>query len=138
VNVLEQSMVLVVDDDPTIRMLLRDALELEGYGVEASATLPEALAVLHQRNIGVIITDTFGADPTSPNLDFLVSLRTVAPCVTVILCTAHFWAQTLNAQQHGLFAVLPKPFDLLDLFRTIDRAVHPNHADAASLRMSPT
>src|SRR5262249_60309112 len=107
--------VLVVEDDPATRELFREALGPEGYGVETSATLPEALAILRRGGVAVILTDALGADRTSPDLDFLGSLRAVAPGVPVILCTARPWAPDLDARRHGLGAVTTHPVELAAL-----------------------
>ena len=127
--------VLVVEDDPAVRELFGEALGPAGYGVEASATLPEALAILGRGGIAVILTDALGADRTGPDLAFFGSLRAVAPGVPIILCTARPWARDVDAGRHRLVAVLPKPFELDGLLGAIARAVRPD--DVAAPRPSP-
>ena len=125
----------VVEDDPAARGLPREAPGPAGYGVEASATLPEAPAILRRGGIAVVLTDALGADRTSPDLAFLGSLRAVAPGVPVVLCTARPWARDVDARRHRLVAVLPKPFELDGLLGAIARAVGPGEVAAA--RPSP-
>jgi len=52
-----QRTVLIVEDEPMIRMILADALEEEGYGVLEAETVLEAVAVLGCNGIDAVITD---------------------------------------------------------------------------------
>jgi DNA-binding response OmpR family regulator len=49
--------ILVVDDEQPIRNLLREVLELAGYGVVEACNGLEGLAVYHRAGIGLVITD---------------------------------------------------------------------------------
>jgi len=49
--------VLVVEDEPLIRMLLAGALEDEGYDVLEARTVLEAVAILGLHDIHAVITD---------------------------------------------------------------------------------
>ena len=49
--------ILVVEDEPLIRMLLTEALEDEGYGVREARTVLEAVAILGLHDIDAVITD---------------------------------------------------------------------------------
>ncbi|HWO29585.1 MAG TPA: response regulator, partial [Candidatus Acidoferrum sp.] len=51
------STVLVVDDEETIRAMLRRVLENEGFTVTAVGTVPEALALISQSRFDVLISD---------------------------------------------------------------------------------
>lgn len=52
-----QRTVLIVEDEPLIRMTLADALEEEGYGVLEAETVLEAIAVLGHQHMDAVITD---------------------------------------------------------------------------------
>lgn len=52
-----QRTVLIVEDEPMIRMILADALEDEGYGVLEAETILEAAAVLGCNGVDAVITD---------------------------------------------------------------------------------
>lgn len=49
--------VLIVEDEPLIRLMLAEALEDEGYAVREAGTVLEAVAILGQGNIDAVITD---------------------------------------------------------------------------------
>lgn len=52
-----QRTVLIVEDEPLIRMILADTLEDEGYAVVEAETALEAIGRLGTRTIDVVITD---------------------------------------------------------------------------------
>ena len=79
--------ILVVDDDPTERLLARDALESVGFTVEEAADGPEGLARAY-----VVKPDLVVLDVMMPGLDgFTVcdALRQHAPtaCIPILLAT---------------------------------------------------
>jgi DNA-binding NtrC family response regulator len=49
--------VLVVEDDPLVRLFVTEALRDEGYAVEPAATAAEARAHLERRSYDVLMTD---------------------------------------------------------------------------------
>jgi two-component system, NtrC family, response regulator PilR len=53
----DSTTVLVVDDDPSLRLLCRVNLELEGYGVVEAGTIGEAEAALDNGGVDVVLLD---------------------------------------------------------------------------------
>ena len=53
----ERATVLVVDDDPSLRLLCRVNLELEGYRVIEAESVDEAQTALDEEEIDVILLD---------------------------------------------------------------------------------
>jgi two-component system response regulator PilR (NtrC family) len=53
----DSTTVLVVDDDPSLRLLCRVNLELEGYGVVEAGTIGEAEAALENGGVDVVLLD---------------------------------------------------------------------------------
>ncbi|HWQ07818.1 MAG TPA: response regulator, partial [Holophaga sp.] len=49
--------ILIVDDEPELRIPLREALADEGYTVEDAADADAALALLETRSYPVVVTD---------------------------------------------------------------------------------
>jgi DNA-binding NtrC family response regulator len=54
---MSQHTVLVVDDEPLIRMVLADALEDEGFLVIEASNVLEAVSVLGSRQVDCLVTD---------------------------------------------------------------------------------
>lgn len=113
--------ILVVDDDPSVRALLRDVLECEGHVVEAAS---DGFAAL--RAVEVARPDCVVLDVMMPGLDghaVLSRLRQLdgGPALPVIMLTAA--ADDANAWQAwsgGVDYFLAKPFDATELLRYLD------------------
>jgi PAS domain S-box-containing protein len=70
----EARSVLIVDDDPSIRSLLRQELEASGHHVREARTGEEALAAVKQQRPGLIILDVIM--PGLSGFDVAAALRT--------------------------------------------------------------
>jgi len=69
-----KTVILVVDDEPLLRMDLEDSLYITGYQVVGAASADEAIAVLSERNdIGLVVTDI----QMPGSMDGLGLLRTI-------------------------------------------------------------
>ena len=79
------STVLVVDDDETIRAMLRRALESEGFTVTAVGTLPEALALISQSRFDVLISDLNMGHPADGFVVVSAMRRTHPDTLTFVL-----------------------------------------------------
>jgi DNA-binding NtrC family response regulator len=109
--------VLVVDDDPSIRLLCRVNLELAGHRVVEAATLEAAAAALADEQPAVLILDVHvGKDDGRA---FLPEVRELHPRVRVAMLTGTANVEDVRAAQPD--AVLPKPFDPGVLVETVER-----------------
>jgi CheY-like chemotaxis protein len=119
--------VLVVDDDEEIRETLRWVLEDEGHTVHEAADGVGALAILRASAQPLVVL----LDLMMPRLNGEGVLRAVDADAalrdqhSVVLVTAK--GKSVPAQiawlLHDLRApIIPKPFDLDDLLRAVDRA----------------
>lgn len=113
--------ILVVDDDPSVRALLRDVLECEGHDVALAADGFAALrAVAGERPDCVLL------DVMMPGLDgheVLARLRALdgGPSLPVIMLTAAADdANAWRAWSGGVDYFLAKPFDADELLRYLD------------------
>ncbi|WP_447973646.1 response regulator transcription factor [Nitrospira sp. Kam-Ns4a] len=114
--------ILVVDDDPDIRSILRDRLAAEGYAVETAADGAAALEALQtQAYIGVMLD--LGL-PDMDGLEVLRQLRHFHPALPVIIITANE-SRTREAQALDLNpqAILLKPFNFSLLQETLARCI---------------
>jgi len=110
----EQVTVLVVDDEPAIRLLCRVNLELEGYRVLEATSLGEARRVLSEGHIAAVLLDMRIGNERGETL--LGELRESGVPVIVVTGSADVdvakWAKDADA-------VLGKPFALDELLRAV-------------------
>ena len=106
--------VLVVDDDPSIRLLCRVNLELDGLRVLEADCLANARAALAAEPVQTVLLDLHvGGDD---GLELLQELRRERPSVSVVLVTG---ASDVDGAARSADAVLGKPFELDDLRVTV-------------------
>ena len=115
--------VLIVDDNAAMTRSLADILEVKGFVVHAANTGADALQILRDNPVDILLTDVKMPDMNGVTLYRLT--RTTHPALTTILMTAYA-ADDLIQQglSEGIKAVLTKPLDvdfLLQLFSAIKR-----------------
>jgi len=119
-----QARILVVDDEPQNRELLRDTLELRGYFVEEAGSGAEALARIAAAPPDVVLLDV--AMPGMDGLEVCRKLKgdpLTAP-LPVIMVTAHVDRKDrLAGIEAGADDYLTKPVDLQDLGLRVCNAV---------------
>lgn len=105
---------LVVDDDPSLRMLVRVSLELDGFRVGEAATVGEADAALAASRPDVVVLDVrLGREEST---ELLARIHEAG--IRVVLVTG----SVALAEYDGLAdAVLMKPFVPADLVATVRR-----------------
>jgi CheY-like chemotaxis protein len=79
--------ILVVDDESNIRLLYKEELEEEGYGVETASSGPEALEKIRGNKPDLVTLDIkmVGMD----GLEVLAKIREFDLELPIILCTAY-------------------------------------------------
>jgi len=121
--------ILVVDDEPDIRELVRDILTDEGFEVNTAASGAEARASRQRRRPGLILLDIW-----MPDVDGITLLREwateEAEPPPVIMISGHATVESaVEATRLGAWDFLEKPLSLAKLLLTVRRAL-----EAASLR----
>jgi DNA-binding response OmpR family regulator len=107
--------VLVVDDDPALRLLCRVNLELEGYGVLEAPTLEAAADTVATVPVDVILLDVHVG--TGDGRVFLRELRDAENTIPVIFFTG---SSALEDEDQELAdGILPKPFQLEELIGAV-------------------
>ena len=114
--------VLIVDDDDAIRTVAGALLEQAGIPCGLAASGEEALAVLEQQPVGVLVTDL-----RMPGMDGMALLANVArdyPDVAVIVLTAHATVElAVEAMKAGATDFLRKPFDREEALFVVKKAL---------------
>ncbi len=127
--------ILIVDDEPSVRALVRDILELEDYEVVEAADGPAALARVAEQTPDLMVLDIMM--PGMSGLDVLRELRRERSGneLPIILLTAASDDDTTWAGwTAGASVFLPKPFDpnhLLDWVGRLIDSPDEAHSEAA-------
>ena len=112
--------VLLIDDEPDLRIALAEALADAGHQVLEAGDGAEGLAILEARPIDVVICDV-----RLPRMDGLTVLRHVRerrPAVDVILMTAFAEVtDAVAALKVGAYDYLTKPFEIDELIVQLER-----------------
>jgi CheY-like chemotaxis protein len=110
--------VLVVDDDPEIRTLISEALELEGYEVETVPNGAEALEAITRRQPTTMLLDM--DMPVLDGRGVASALKQRGVSVPTLVMTAAMnaerWAAEIAAQ-----GWLAKPFNLDELLTAVEQ-----------------
>jgi DNA-binding NtrC family response regulator len=103
--------ILVVDDEKSQRDTLAGILKEWGHQVHTAATAEEALAMLGNEPINLILTDL--RMPGMSGVDLLTQSRKARPDIAVIVMTAFGTIEgAVQAMREGARDFLPKPIDL--------------------------
>ena len=118
----EVGSILVVDDEPEMRELVRDVLEDRGHQITAVDGGREALKCLSEKDYGVVLTDLRMKD--IQGLELLAEVKRAFPDINVILMTAFGSVETaVAAMKEGAYDYLIKPVKTEELIRVTERAV---------------
>lgn len=118
---MTEGMVWVVDDDRSIRFVLRKALERAGIPSRAFERAEDVLEALREERPDVLVSDIRmpGMDGTS----LLEEVKRRQPTLPVIIMTAYSDVESAVASfKGGAFEYLAKPFDVVKAVEVIDRA----------------
>ena len=115
--------VLVVDDEPDIRMLLRDVLEDEGYEVALAGSVAEAKAARRSRRPDLILLDVWMPDGDGVSLLKEWSDEDGLPC-PVVMMSGHGNVETaVDATRLGAYDFIEKPLSIDKLTITLSNAL---------------
>jgi two-component system KDP operon response regulator KdpE len=110
--------VLLVEDDRELRTTLRDALAVEGYHVQASASLADARALMAHAVAGEGALDLVVLDLGLPDGDgetLLNQLRRERATPVIVISARHGDEQKVRLLDAGADDYLVKPFSLAEL-----------------------
>ena len=117
-----QKRILAVDDEPNMRRLLEISLRQAGYQPVIAANGQEALSILRNDNIDLVVSDLHM--PVMDGLKLLETLRAENIEIPVIIVTAQGQIDSaVNAMKSGASDYILRPFDLDTLEIAISRAL---------------
>ena len=114
-------LILVVEDDSTLRVALKDYLQMWGYQVLEAANGQEGLLVVQQQRerVSLIVSDV--VMPRMGGINLFRALQQQGTHIPIIFLTGHPLDEEMMAvlRAEGLQAWLPKPPDLGQLAQVI-------------------
>jgi DNA-binding NtrC family response regulator len=113
--------VLLVEDKPELRAMLRKALERNGYAVEEAPDGNTAIEKVRNRRYQLVLSDL--KLPGSSGLEVLRESRKAESTLPVILMTAYGSVEeAVTAMKDGAYDFIQKPVDLDHLKLLLERA----------------
>jgi two-component system response regulator HydG len=119
---------LVVDDEVTTRNLCRDVATDAGLQVYVAQTTEEALEILDQYPVDIVVTDL--QVPQLGGLELLKRTRANNPETAIIVLTQYGTIATaIEATRLGATDYVTKPFHVEELRAKLDRLIHSIEVD---------
>ena len=117
-----ETRLLVVDDEAVIRNFLVRVLEREGYTVIAACNGAEALTVLRQTKIDLMLSDI--RMDQMDGVELLKEARTLYPDLAILLLTGHATVDSaVAALRHGALNYLLKPVKNEEIVEAVSTAL---------------
>jgi DNA-binding NtrC family response regulator len=115
------SKVLIVDDEPNMRRILKANLRMDNHTCVEASNSSEAVMLLSKEDFDVVITDQ--KMPGGTGLDVLRAVQENDPTTSVIFLTAVGTVElAVESMRQGAFDFLTKPFEIDVMKASIRRA----------------
>lgn len=120
-----KEIVLVVEDEPLLRMMAADIVERAGFEVVEATDAAEAVHILETRtDIRIVFTDI--DMPGSMNgMRLAAAIRDRWPPIDIIITSGHFRAGELHLPGRSVF--FAKPYDSVALTATLQQMAAQRH-----------
>ena len=127
--------VLIIDDDPVIVRTMKDALGVfrheHAYRIETAGDGADGLAALQRGQFDLVLLDM--CMPRMTGLELLAQMRHFNLRMPVLMLTGNGDSRLAAAAlASGIFAYVPKPFDLQQLEHLVSLAVSSRSTIAAA------
>jgi two-component system response regulator HydG len=114
--------ILVVDDEPELCYALSKLLRRNNYKVLTANNGEEALAVLRQQEVHLVLSDLLM--PKVGGLELLKAAQVVSPATEVVIITGHGTIEAaVDAMKMGAYDFIEKPFTSATTLNTVRKAL---------------
>ncbi len=125
--------ILIVDDEPLARGMMRETLKREGYHVFAVGSADEALRQAEKEDFDLILANI--VMPSKGGLELVEELREVSPNTTPLLIRGYPNIETARAAMRmGVYDCIVKPLDGSALCAAIAKALRRRRFIEVALR----
>jgi DNA-binding NtrC family response regulator len=105
---------LIVEDEPLLRVAMSDALQKEGWSVDVADDGQKGLRLFEQHGHDLVITDL--VMPRMDGMELLRRIKAKEPEVPVVMVTAHGSVdRAVEAMRNGAADFIAKPFSISQL-----------------------
>ncbi|GBE05833.1 MAG TPA: response regulator [Nitrospirae bacterium] len=119
---MDKPKILVIDDEQTVRQLLKQTLEAKKYDVETAEDGKIAIEKIKSNFFNLLITDL--RMPKVGGVDVVKEVKKVNPYTEAIVLTGYPSISTaVEAIKTGASDYLCKPFDMSEMLATVDRCL---------------
>ena len=128
----DKPLILVVDDEPDIRELIKDILEDENYQVNIAANGEEAQAEFNRQLPDLVLLDIWM--PDIDGISLLKEFKQQNKAVTIVMMSGHGTIETaVEATRLGATDFIEKPLSMAKLLRGVEMALE-NRAKQAAIQ----
>ncbi|RLE24443.1 MAG: sigma-54-dependent Fis family transcriptional regulator [Acidobacteria bacterium] len=107
--------VLVIEDEPLLRISIRDSLQKEGWTVDVAEDGAQGLVLFERFLHEFVLTDL--VMPRIGGMEVLRRVKSIQPATTVVIITAHGTVEkAVEAMREGAVDFITKPFSMTQLY----------------------
>jgi DNA-binding NtrC family response regulator len=119
---MKKSVILLIDDDDSLRRVMEFSLTEAGHTVQTAASGEDGLRLFEKGNFDAVITDI--TMPGMSGMEVLAKVRQSVPTIPVIVITAYGTIESaVEAMKQGAFDYITKPFNRDELRLTLEKAI---------------
>ncbi len=116
--------ILIVDDETDICDLISDILSENGYSVNSAFSKDEAIKVMENSGISLVITDIWMNDNEKEGFELLEWCKAYNALTPVLIMSGHGTIEyAMNAAKNGAYDFLEKPFNSDRLLFLVKKAL---------------
>jgi DNA-binding NtrC family response regulator len=131
---MDNTAILIIDDDPNQRKTLAGILRLKGYEIACAANGMEGLALMQDNPANLAIIDI--GLPDISGIEVLRRIKSRHPGTAVIILTGNATLNSaIEAANMGAFSYVLKPYDIEQLLLNIRRAMEKQRAEEERERL---
>jgi len=119
---MKKSVILLIDDDDSLRRVMEFSLTEAGHTVQTAASGEDGLRLFEKDTFDAVITDI--TMPGMSGMEVLAKVRQRVPSIPVIVITAYGTIESaVEAMKRGAFDYITKPFNRDELRLTLEKAI---------------
>ncbi|OGP65467.1 MAG: two-component system response regulator [Deltaproteobacteria bacterium RBG_16_42_7] len=131
---MRQMKILIIEDDPGVRLGLSFTLESNGYGIAAAENGIEGIKLFEDKGFDIVITDL--RLPGADGIKVLKSIKNISPDTGVIIITAFADVKNaVEAMREGAYDYISKPFNPEELLIVIERFIKYRGIELENIRL---